>query len=433
VSVLIALGVLLLFGAKVSSTGIPIAPGYLVVICVATIAIGIVLQEASWVYEEVNLVVFAVSVLFISVGSALVLLQWGTVFSSVGLKMMLVEVSAGYLIAIAMIVPYSLLPAMLRVGYLVSATIVNGVLLARSLRQSEVNGLEEATAPIYKNKLFVRICIGLFFCGMGIGLSSVVFRFAENALSLEGSVLRLIGGTILITVAICIAIYFRKGMVAAEYRFTYLMVVMGTLLSLVMPSDSPVNTVVLFTASTSIMIVSATILLDLVHRRLYHPARAISIGVASIILGNLSVRCIFAMLNGLDRVSEIPYTVLVVILAAVFIAADSLFLIEKTLLSFEFDNGISLRAGAQPGEVLRQSKIASFEKAFGLTQREQEVFRLLIAGRSSRRIQEELFISESTANTHIHHIYTKADIHSRQELLDIMEDREPKDAIRTVE
>lgn len=64
-----------------------------------------------------------------------------------------------------------------------------------------------------------------------------------------------------------------------------------------------------------------------------------------------------------------------------------------------------------------------------LTPRETEVMLLLARGRSSARIEEELFISHGTCLTHMRHIYAKMDVHSRQEFLDLVEARlEPQDA-----
>jgi len=59
-----------------------------------------------------------------------------------------------------------------------------------------------------------------------------------------------------------------------------------------------------------------------------------------------------------------------------------------------------------------------------LSPREQEVFLLLAKGRSQGRIQEELCIARSTATTHIHHVYQKLDVHSRQGLIDLVEKAE---------
>jgi DNA-binding NarL/FixJ family response regulator len=49
----------------------------------------------------------------------------------------------------------------------------------------------------------------------------------------------------------------------------------------------------------------------------------------------------------------------------------------------------------------------------GLTPRELDVVRLIAAGRSNREIAQKLFVSQSTANTHVHHILAKLELDSR--------------------
>jgi LuxR family maltose regulon positive regulatory protein len=48
-----------------------------------------------------------------------------------------------------------------------------------------------------------------------------------------------------------------------------------------------------------------------------------------------------------------------------------------------------------------------------LTEREQEVLRLLAAGRSNAEMAAELFVEQSTVKTHLIHLYRKLDAHSR--------------------
>ena len=66
----------------------------------------------------------------------------------------------------------------------------------------------------------------------------------------------------------------------------------------------------------------------------------------------------------------------------------------------------------------------------GLSPRESEIFLLMAKGRNAEYIQNALFISNHTAKTHIANIYRKLDVHSAQELLDLVEDakEEPGDA-----
>lgn len=60
------------------------------------------------------------------------------------------------------------------------------------------------------------------------------------------------------------------------------------------------------------------------------------------------------------------------------------------------------------------------QERFGLSARETEVMELIARGNSMAAIADRLVISENTVRTHAKHIYTKLDIHKRQELLDLL-------------
>ena len=66
-----------------------------------------------------------------------------------------------------------------------------------------------------------------------------------------------------------------------------------------------------------------------------------------------------------------------------------------------------------------QSEIAADLTAerFGLSPREADVLRLLVAGESTAQIQDTLCIAPGTFNYHMRNIYSKLGVHSRQELL----------------
>ena len=59
---------------------------------------------------------------------------------------------------------------------------------------------------------------------------------------------------------------------------------------------------------------------------------------------------------------------------------------------------------------------------FHLTNREREITGEFAAGRSARHIADQLVLSEHTVKTHLRHAYAKMDVHSRQELLDLIEE-----------
>ena len=60
---------------------------------------------------------------------------------------------------------------------------------------------------------------------------------------------------------------------------------------------------------------------------------------------------------------------------------------------------------------------------YGLSQRERDVFGLLAKGYTSPRIQTELYIAAGTVNYHSRNIYAKLGVHSKQELIQLFEER----------
>lgn len=60
-------------------------------------------------------------------------------------------------------------------------------------------------------------------------------------------------------------------------------------------------------------------------------------------------------------------------------------------------------------------------KEHGLTERETEIFAMLARGRNGQYVMEHYVISRNTVKSHVKHIYAKLDIHSQQELIDLVE------------
>ena len=62
-----------------------------------------------------------------------------------------------------------------------------------------------------------------------------------------------------------------------------------------------------------------------------------------------------------------------------------------------------------------------------LSRRETEVLFLLAKGYNTKMIQEQLYISAGTANTHMRHVYRKLDVHSQQDLIRMVDSIEVAD------
>lgn len=70
-----------------------------------------------------------------------------------------------------------------------------------------------------------------------------------------------------------------------------------------------------------------------------------------------------------------------------------------------------------------EDSCAAIAREYGLSDREGEILPFALKGRTSERISQELHISKSTVDTHLRRIYAKAGVHSRQELIDLSEEK----------
>ena len=67
-----------------------------------------------------------------------------------------------------------------------------------------------------------------------------------------------------------------------------------------------------------------------------------------------------------------------------------------------------------------EDQVSRLSQRFGFSAREAQVVSLFAQGRSASRIAAELTLSENTVKTHLQNAYSKAGVHSKQELLDLL-------------
>ena len=111
----------------------------------------------------------------------------------------------------------------------------------------------------------------------------------------------------------------------------------------------------------------------------------------------------------------------VALVAIYLLAMVSLFLFkDKTLRGFDAVAEEGAPVAEQQGDAL-EARCAHVAGAHGLTPRESEILVHLGQGRTARAISEKLVVSENTVKYHIKSIYQKLDVHSRDEVIDLIE------------
>lgn len=66
---------------------------------------------------------------------------------------------------------------------------------------------------------------------------------------------------------------------------------------------------------------------------------------------------------------------------------------------------------------IRQEQVQEFCQHYHLTERETEILRLILDGKSNQEISEELYITVGTVKAHIHSIFGKLEISRRSQLM----------------
>lgn len=74
------------------------------------------------------------------------------------------------------------------------------------------------------------------------------------------------------------------------------------------------------------------------------------------------------------------------------------------------------------GVPLSAAPLVGFQSAYSLSDREMDVVRLTCEGKTADRIAEELVLSKSTVYTHFKRIYQKTGVHSKQELIGLVQE-----------
>lgn len=95
-----------------------------------------------------------------------------------------------------------------------------------------------------------------------------------------------------------------------------------------------------------------------------------------------------------------------------------LVVVSLFLVAIYFHN-TNRKISSLSGQIKEHSKNTSegFDTLLNeLTERQREVYNLIISGKANKEIMSELFIEQSTLKTHVNQIYKKLNIKSRSEL-----------------
>lgn len=283
------------------------------------------------------------------------------------------------------------------------------------------------------SQLFV--CLFLFHLAFGFALR---FSAAESL-----SIADFAGIVPVAAVALYVLTMHRQFSTDIVARIAVLLVVAGFLIaSLGTPLSEPASAVALVAGSTSFDMVAWLVLVAVAMRNRVAAVAMFAwghgVGSVGTVAGASFGRYAAGAWGGSDTALALSAGVVILVIVGYALIGLRTFSFARTVGSVvppldtdaasAFAPFVQQSAAEKEPEPVQTAERA-FERScqaigdrFGLSPREREVFAMLARGRDRAYIEKQLTVSRNTVKSHVKHIYAKLDIHSHQDLIDLVEE-----------
>jgi DNA-binding CsgD family transcriptional regulator len=371
------------------------------------------------------------------IGSGLMLLYWGEFYGTSNATTAKVHSALAFTLAVFIYALFLLFSSM--VMFVIAATILpalSGFALMRSLPLSvaerewrplpggDFGMLRVAAAALVisfvHNALLVISLNSSRPPGVPPGVSSTPLPDPLPALPPLGTetlyTLTLLISTLIIAALIFAIIFLsQKSDLGLIYRFVLVFFIIGALFSPFGGMTQTFSSVVTNAGYSCFELIFWIALSNISYRYHIQPLRVFGLGRAGWVIG-VFLGGFYPPLPFMESVSanELAAPFFMVSILIVLIVITYAFILpERSIAS------ITTGFSSRPGSL--QSRCARLSQQYGLSQRENEVLVHLVKGRNLGFIKDALNISAGTVSTHRQRIYQKTGVHSRQELLDLLE------------
>ncbi|MCB7036142.1 response regulator transcription factor [Eggerthella sinensis] len=380
---------------------------------------------------------FVIAALLTGVGTSFLCLKVGRIYGSVSLGDSLTAGAIALLFASLLYFVGVGVPAEWRLFYIAALPLMSSLLLVMgsvdpfSSTVSGVGERRDRRSPerrIYR-KLVVASALVAVTAGVGKGVTS----------SLAGTELFAREGTVIVfcigVIAVLIAVLVNRGDAVRGARQVYsALMVLG--MAMMLATCFGFDIAFLSIGKEALWLVFSCFMAYLAFRFDLSPVRVFGVGQGVYFLastGGWAVGSLIAPYYG-EAVVRMGVGVglaflVVVVLVYVFPETDL-----KRVMAWSVDGtGPNERiarvpgAACEPESTVEEEPVApagiarATDPRYGLSQRELEILDLFAQGRSANWIADNFTISKNTVRSHLRAIYTKLDVHTRQELLDFLE------------
>lgn len=357
------------------------------------------------------------------VASPLMLLGWMRIFSDVGSRLAMVEMSAAFLVAGTADYFLSYCPQAIAVATLALATVGSAILLrscAWHRCRKETPDASHRTTPEIR-RFFKKGCVAIFLLTFVYASVDAIcgYRFFTVGENYAQAVLC---SYIVAALAICLfALLSKNRAFLFAYRFFALMLAMSTISIPLMTDNATYASMFALAGYVSISILVPIAANDISNYFGIRSTKVVAFVYLVMYAGELCGALVMLTLPALGISREDVNWISFMFSAIVLMAAFILFT-ENDFAAARI--GIMTQADIGDRSPLRedvmQASIDRLASDYKLSPRETEIVNQMVGGRTIARISEALSISPGTVSTHIRHVYQKCGVETRQEFFDIL-------------
>ena len=383
--------------------------------------------------SSVGHVPFALASVGTGVGTAFLCLRLGCMYSTLDSKSILFTTFASGILADFIYFTCAAIDERLSLLFLSLMPLLSMILALLRREDSPAQEDEDKVpAGMLPRGFFARCILFVTVFSMAIGTSKGVSTFTIPADVLKGSSYTGIFTTMVVLALLCsvFAVFasIRRFDISKIYYPVIIVAALGMLLAPLMGQALLQVQVVVVNSAYNVFILTLwCVFSNIAGQTDMSPVRVFGLGRGASAVGTTfgqAMAAVFmAALPGLGTSSD----AVGVVFAVIILVMGVLVLDERTIgdaldKTFRMEAVTVANPKALSPELAWDAVCDELAERCRLTAREREVLSLLGRGRTASYIADELGISYNTAKGHIKNLYAKCDVHSRQELIDLLED-----------
>lgn len=369
--------------------------------------------------------IVGLSVLFSALGMTVLALLLGTALAELDGRQLVFEIMLGYLLVVTLRAAFLSFASPLMIVLKSLFPLIGGYFLYRALRAGPDESPREFEAPKAPAlRTVARFAVAINMIGMTL---SIVYTLDSinggmgfvnvSQLQIPLDFTMIVSG--LLVMFLFLAVRFATAYV---YRITAIISIVGFLVLPIFGTQNGISFLVNSAAYIGVSAVTWILCVRLSHSLRISPFATVGIGIGSF-MGLQTSPIMYLITQALSKYESSSLFLNIVDLFGVALTLMAyLFLFsEKDIFKLDVREKSMPPSAAGPALLYSPGLQAAFGRAHGITPREMEVLVLLGKGRSGSYVQRELRISRGTFNSHSTNLYHKLGVHSREQLMDLIE------------